>query len=309
MSFKTFVIKFVVFIILLFVSDRLAGVALRSLYLQAGDKFERENFMRDKMNADVIIMGSSKAAHNYMPSIIGDSLNMTTYNCGQRGNGIIYSYGRLATIYKRYTPKIIIYDVIKSYDIEVNDNSRYLDFLKADYGHNSTVDSLFYVFDKNSKYKMLLNCYQYNSTICDLLINTVLKNRSRFQKDGHFPFKGAKSDFVPSKIIDEKTVSKGHIEIDSLKILYLEKLAKEKRRNCFLVFTISPSYKYVNPKDYAIVHDLCNHYCIPLLDYINDKRFLGKYDLFFDGSHLNEKGAKMYSSIVASDVELLMKGG
>lgn len=307
MGLKTFLVKLLVFVILLFASDRLAGGALRTLYSQAGDKFERENYMRDKMIADVIIMGSSKAAHNYMPSIISDSLNMTVYNCGQRGNGIIYSYGRLATIYERYTPKIIIYDVIKSYDIEVNDNSRYLDFLKPDYGNNTTVDSIFYAIDKNSKYKMLLNCYQYNSTICDLLINSVLKNRARFQKDGYFPFKGAKSDFVPSNNYEE-TVSNEIIEIDSMKISYLEKLAKDKRNNCFLVFTISPSYKYVNPRDYSIVRDICNHYSIPILDYVNDTRFLGQYDLFFDGSHLNEKGAKIYSSIVASDVKKIMKG-
>lgn len=307
MSFKIFVVKLIVFIFLLFVSDRLAGIVLRSLYSHAGDKFERENYMRDKMNSELIIMGSSKAAHNYMPSIIGDSLNMTAYNCGQRGNGIIYSYGRLATIYKRYTPKIIIYDVIKSYDIEVNDNSRYLDFLKADYGHNSTVDSLFYALDKYSKYKMLLNCYQYNSTICDLLINSVLKNRERFQEDGYFPFKGAKSDFVPSIIVEEKDIINEHIEIDSMKVSYLDKLAKEKRKSCFLVFTISPSYKYTSPKDYSIVRDICNHYNIPLLDYNNDIRFIGKYDLFYDGSHLNEKGAKIYSSIVASDVKQLIK--
>ena len=305
MGLKTFLIKLLVFIILLFASDRLAGVALRSLYSQAGDKFERENYMRDKMIADVIIMGSSKAAHNYMPSIISDSLNMTVYNCGQRGNGIIYSYGRLATIYKRYTPKIIIYDVIKSYDIEVNDNSRYLDFLKADYGHNSTVDSLFYALDKNSKYKMLLSCYQYNSTICDLLINTIIKNRARFQNDGYFPLNGAKSDFVPSTNCDDSSFCDE--QIDSMKVSYLEKLVKEKHKGCFIVFTISPTYTKINPKDYSIVHAICNRYQIPLLDYVNDNRFYGRYDLFFDGSHLNEKGADEYSRIVAHDVKQLVK--
>lgn len=67
------------------------------------------------------------------------------------------------------------------------------------------------------------------------------------------------------------------------------------------------TYTKINPKDYSIVHAICNRYQIPLLDYVNDNRFSGKYELFFDGSHLNEKGAKIYSSIVASDVKQLIK--
>ena len=67
------------------------------------------------------------------------------------------------------------------------------------------------------------------------------------------------------------------------------------------------TYTKINPKDYSIVHAICNRYQIPLLDYVNDNRFFWRYELFFDGSLLNEKSAKIYSSIVASDVNKLMK--
>ena len=38
---------------------------------------------------DVLIMGSSRAHHHYVPEIISDSLGLSCYNTGKDGNGII----------------------------------------------------------------------------------------------------------------------------------------------------------------------------------------------------------------------------
>lgn len=177
MKAKTFFIKAFLFVVLFVVADQLCGMGFKLLNKTAGDKFAREEYMRHEMKADVVLLGSSRCNHHYMPSIIQDSLGMTVYNCGQRGNGIVYEYGRLQTIYARYTPKIVVVDFIQGYDLEVNDNSRYLDFLKVDYGTNAVIDSIFRVCDPLSPMKMYLQSYRYNSTLCDLLVNTVLRNR------------------------------------------------------------------------------------------------------------------------------------
>lgn len=302
MSLKVFTLRLIIFLVLFVVADQIAGYCFKVLDKYAGDKFQRENYMRHDMRADVIVLGSSKAAHHYQPSVLQDSLNMTVYNCGQRGNGVIYEYGRLATIYQRYTPKIVVVDIIKGYDLEKNDNSRYLDFLKMDYGKNETVDSLFHDIDNGSQYKMLLNCYKYNSTICDLLINNVLKDRGRFRPDGYFPLVGNKMDKYSAAI--NQTAAK-HMEIDSVKLHYLNKIASERRIGCQLVFVISPTYLEVNTDDYASVYRICDRNSVPLLDYQNDKRFLGRKDLYYDGSHLNDMGARMFSSIIAKDLKIL----
>lgn len=280
----------------------LAGYGFRFLNAHAGDKFARENYMRKDLNADVIIMGSSHATHHYVPSIISDSIGLTVYNCGQRGNGIIYEYGRLATIYQRYTPKVIILDVVRSYDIEKNDNSRFLDFLKADYGNNQAVDSLFYVIDRWSKYKMLINSYRYNSTICDLLINVVNKNRGRYRDDGYYPLEGSK---INDKMLH--LASSDPSDMDSLKIKYLGRVAEERRDGCLLVYTISPSYQYISPMEYDVVREICRKNGIPLLEYLNDSRFLNKKELFYDNTHLNDIGAQKFTSLIASDIKRILE--
>lgn len=302
MKFKAFFIRLITFIVLFFLSDYLVGIGFRYLDNYAGDKFARENFIRHEMNSDVVVMGSSKAAHQYVPTILSDTLGLSVFNCGQRGNGIIYEYGRLATIYDRYIPKVIILDVIKGYDLDKNDNSRYLHFLKKDYGTNDEVDSLFLRIDKWNKYKMMINAYRYNSTICDLLINIASKNRGRFQKDGYAPLKGSKvaKEKARKAQLDES------VDLDSLKIDCLERIAKGRRNGCSLIYVISPTFNIINKKDYDVVRDICKRNNIPLLEYENDERFLGKVDLFHDKSHLNDKGAIMYTKILASDVKRIL---
>ena len=304
MSLKSLALRVLVFVAAFLALDCLTGYIFRYLDNHAGDKFARENYIRHDMNANVIVMGSSKAVHQYVPDILSDSLGMSVYNCGQRGNGIIYVYGRLATIYDRYIPKVIIIDVIKGYDLDINDNSRYLDFLKKDYGTNAVVDSLFLKVDEWNKYKMMINCYRYNSTICDLLINTVSKNRERFQSDGYARLKGSKISKVKTVKGAQKTQP---VELDPLKIDCLERLTKEKKEDCTLVFVISPTYSLIDKNDYAIVRDICKKHNVPLLEYENDKRFVGKSHLFYDFSHLNDDGARCYTQLLASDIKRILQ--
>ena len=302
MSLKQFSIKFLVFIILLFMADQFAGVLFRKLESKAGDKYARENYIRYIMNEDIIIMGSSKATYHYVPNILSKELKMSVYNCGQKGNGIIYEYGRLETIYKRYHPKIIIMDVIKGYDLEKNDNSRYLDFLKIDYGTNKSIDSLFYAVDKYSKYKMLLNCYRYNSTLCDLLINYFYRSRNRFSDDGYSALHGSKIKTSVSQKTEKNDMNDVKMEIDPIKIKYLKKIVLDKPKECFMIFVLSPSM-YEKSVDYNCVKQICKQNNILFLDYSNDNRFVGKEYLFYDYVHLNEFGAKKFSKILASDIK------
>ena len=77
MKVKTFIIKTIVFVALFIVADQLCGMGFKLLNTTAGDKFAREEYMRHEMKADVVLLGSSRCTHHYMPSILQDSLGMT----------------------------------------------------------------------------------------------------------------------------------------------------------------------------------------------------------------------------------------
>lgn len=297
MNVKTFIIKAIVFVILFIVADQLCGMGFKLLNKTAGDKFAREEFMRHEMTAEVVLLGSSRCTHHYMPNILQDSLGMTVYNCGQRGNGIIYEYGRLQTIYARYTPKIVIVDFIQGYDLEVNDNNRYLDFLKADYGTNNAVDSIFRVCDPLSPVKMCLQSYRYNSTLCDLLLNTVLRNRGRFSKDGFMALQGE------IETVEPKRTKVMPLEVDPIKVEYIRKMASERKQGCRMIFVLSPCYSYPHPEFVSTIERIAKENGVEFMNYSEDMRFLGNGKLYSDGAHLNVKGAEMFSKILAGDLK------
>ena len=297
MKVKTFIIKTIVFVALFIVADQLCGMGFKLLNKTAGDKFAREEFMRHEMKADVVLLGSSRCTHHYMPSILQDSLGMTVYNCGQRGNGIIYEYGRLQTIYARYTPKIVIVDFIQGYDLEVNDNNRYLDFLKVDYGTNDAVDSIFQVCDPLSSMKMCFQSYRYNSTLCDLLLNTVLRNRGRFSKDGFMPLQGE------IQSLESKRTKVKPLEVDPIKVEYIRKIASERKQGCRMIFVLSPCYSYPHPEFVSTIECIAKENGVEFMNYSEDKRFLSNGKLYSDGSHLNVKGALMFSKILAGNIK------
>lgn len=297
MKVRTFLIKGLVFVVLLVVADQLCGMGFKLLNKTAGDKFAREEYMRHDMKADVVLLGSSRCTHHYMPSVLQDSLGMTVYNCGQRGNGIVYEYGRLQTIYVRYTPKIVIVDFIQGYDLDINDNNRYLDFLKVDYGTNASVDSIFRVCDPLSPMKMCLQSYKYNSTLCDLLLNSILRNRGRFSKDGFMPLTGE------IEVVEPKRTESKPFEVDSIKLEYIRKMAREKKAGSRMIFILSPSYSYPNRQFVAIIENVAREYGVEFMNYSEDKRFLGNGKLFSDGAHLNAKGAEEFSKILAGELK------
>ena len=112
MSMKRFVIRLIVFLIIMFILDR--GFGFTMAYLQnhaKGGYIGHHNYILNNSNEDVLIFGSSRAIHHYNPQVLLDSIGMSCYNCGQDGNGIVLFYGWWHLMKNRHQPKMIIYDV------------------------------------------------------------------------------------------------------------------------------------------------------------------------------------------------------
>ena len=132
---KRFLLKVVLFFIMLAAVDAAIGFALRHMEQNAKGGFTfRDNFICDQMETDILISGSSRCIRHYNPQIIMDSLGLSCYNSGQMGNGIILNYGRLRMISERKKPSIVIYDLHPPFDLlRGEDNHRYLTWLKSHY--------------------------------------------------------------------------------------------------------------------------------------------------------------------------------
>ena len=287
---KSFGIKVILFFVLLGVVDVLGGYALGYLANHARGGFtQRDAFICDSLETDILLMGSSRCVRHYNPQIITDSLGMSCYNSGQMGNGVILNYGRLKMVCERKKPQVVVYDIEPAFDLmEGEDNHRYLTWLKQHYDRSGIAD-IFERIDKTEKYKMMSQLYRYNSRIVELATD-FLHPISSVRVNGFTPLKG-EMDKTKIRVAGEK--KKEHV-VDPVKIEYINKLMDE-LQGSKLYFVVSPKWYGIDSLEFKPIMDICQERGIPFMDFSNDPKYVRQDQYFKDGNHMNARGADEFT--------------
>lgn len=297
MNTKYFLRKLLLFAFIFACLDLLSGFIFRYLAKNAkGGDTARNEYIANKMDAPILIFGSSRAVHHYVPQYFRNHFGLDCYNCGQDGMGIILFYARYKMITERYIPKIIIYDVLSGFDLEKGDNYSYLGWLKP-YYEKQGVDSIFWNIAPNERYKMYSQMYRYNGKILQMLADNILIMRE--ETDGYRPAYGT-MDYEPSRLSDSVSV-----QLDSVKLYYWEKFIQEcNEKGTKLIFTLSPFYGGSNAVDttYSAIYDLSKKYNIPVINYFNDTDIVNQKDYFMDSFHMNYQGAEVFSKKISEEL-------
>lgn len=296
---RRFVIRILLFATLVACFDYGIGVSLSQIRkMNKGGDVQRLANIMNNIDDSVIIMGSSRAVHHYVPNIIKKELGVSCYNCGFEGQGIIMHYAVWKELTKRYYPKILIYDVEAMFDLSNEfDNHRYLSRLKPFYKSNPSIDSVFWSVDYKEKWKMLARTYQYNSNFMDILAGWI--HPIHIDKDnGYIPLEGAFN-------VEPVTISTNlNIQIDSLKLKYFKMLLQEASNKTVIIFVISPYYDCTGDgSKYESLRTLCQEYGCLFIDYSQDKDFNGKKGLFIHNDHLNDIGSKLYTTKIVKRIK------
>ncbi len=296
---KKIIIKLIILSIIIFISDYTIGKICHFLYVNAkGGYTERNYSIMHRTTEDILILGSSRATHHYVPSIITDSTGLSCRNCGIDGMGIILEYGQLQVISERYIPSITVIDINAPFCIETNDNTKYLSYLKME-SHNNLISEILRDIDKTERYKCISQMYIYNSQILKLLADyyapSILSN-----DNGYISIKGVTNNF-PTKFNDYD------FSVDSIKLKYIEKTITEFKNKTKLIFVISPVIAATQtPSVYKPLYLLCEKYNVTLLDY-SASYFSLKKEYWKDSAHLNNEGATAFTKQFASDLKKLQK--
>lgn len=287
---KRFVLKVFSFLVIVAVVDVATGFGLGYLANHARGGFtQRDAFICDSLETDILLMGSSRCVRHYNPQIMTDSLGMSCYNSGQMGNGVILNYGRLKMICERKRPRVVVYDVNPGFDLLVGeDNHRYLTWLKQHYDRNGIAE-IFESVDETEKYKMVSQSYRYNSRIVEL-ITDYLHPISNARADGFTPLKG-KMDKSKIRVTGGQ---KRMPVVDSVKIEYIDKLINE-LQGSKLYFVVSPRWYGMDSVEFKPIMDICQERGIPFIDFSNDPKFVRQDQYFKDGNHMNARGADEFT--------------
>ena len=288
---KNIIIRTLLFFVIVGLADFILGSCLIYFRKHSGcGSFQNMEYCINDSRDDVLVFGSSRAIYHYVPTILNDSLGLSSFNCGREGMGIIYSYGIWRLMSAHHTPKMILYDFYR-FDVQKDDNTSYLSELRPYYDIKG-MPEYFHEINPVEEVKNISHLYRFNSNIIQLIRGMFVKNEV---SDGFIPLQGE----MVSNIV--KT---DEMEVDSVKYHYMEEFIKQAlSKGTKLIFFISPFYdgRYMEyPPEYIA---LFKKYNIQWFDNQTLEAFTKNDDYFKNLSHLNKKGASAYTRYIISQIK------
>jgi len=289
-------------LLIVFLLDFSIGSILRYFYFkqETGRQFRATNAI-EKTTADVLIFGSSRAYHHYVPSIMEDSLNHSCYNTGSPGQFILYNYATLQAVLKRYSPKLIVFDVSIGDLSEGKESYDRLSFLLPYYKDHPEIRSVVELKGPLEKYKLISSIYPFNSAF--LMITG--GNMSYFKKKsvdmkGYKPLE--RNWNKPLSIRSPETY-----KLDTIKEkIFLSFIEDCRNAGTKLLLVCSPNFVKYNKPDYsiAVMKKYALNKNITFLDFTNDTSFINHPDLFDDPGHLNAAGSVIFTKKIIDSIHV-----
>ena len=283
------------------IADRAIGYAFKHFYQTTTTTDEDKiSTVTLRMNASVVFMGSSRCHHHYIPAIISDTLQKNVYNAGLWGmRNIYFQYGILCNILERYTPQTICLEVhpidyLQTPFSDIERVGNLAPFINVSTGCDNVLKlaGLYYKYQLSS-------LYRYNSEFAACLMGN-LSARSLEADKGYKPLTG-QLDITHGTIKPEEFT----FAPDKRKMRYLQAFidkCKEKKIN--LIFLYSPMYAVKNKTTlFDIPDSIAQENKIPFINHYRLNSITGQPEYYADYGHLNAKGAKKYSSIIASELK------
>lgn len=288
-DFKAFVKGFIIFVILLIIVDRLIGNVFKYYYFkQKSGVLYQTTYVIDSTKASVLVFGSSRANHHYIPAIFENKLHMTFYNCGRDNCNLIYYAAVISAVLERYTPKQIILDLIP-YELSLSEDGKLSPLLP--YQDNPAVKPFLKFNSKFEDFKLLSTEYPYNSLLGTIITGNLShsdKQEGYIELDKVMPSR-KKAAFESQPVI----AARARILNDLFKKLYA--------KNIKVAVVISPAYCVFdrNDENAKTIEQLSDKYKnIQFFNYENNPAF-DNNKLYQDNFHLNGTGAQKFSMTLA----------
>lgn len=295
-------LRIIAFLALVILLDFSIGFLLRKFYF--GQKYgtqARTTYAIESTTADVVIFGSSRANHHYVPQIFEDSLGLSFYNAGRDGNSIMYHYAVLSSIVERYTPKIVILDLMAAEFEKKQDKYDRLSGLMPYYRSHPEIRSVINEKSKVEWLKNLSSLYPFNSLLFNVFYNNTEQGKRKDKNiKGYSELEGTIADR------DLKNVSPEKYEVDTVLVNYFKSfVTKCKEKNVKLFVVCSPYFMKLVTRDQSL--DIAEKYLksqnVSFLDYSVEGVFPQSPDYFKDLVHLNKEGSILFSKNLVSIIK------
>jgi hypothetical protein len=299
-----------------FVIDRGLGVALEQLSdrVTAADNptgVAAGNWVLEQRHAELVVFGSSRAKHHFVPRVLERELGVATINAGIAARGIAFARMVQAEMLRRGTHARLF--VLQLDPVELFDPARHRAVALAPwYGRNPAVDAILADSSRYAPIKLQSHAYRFNGKLLHLLLD--LRKPPPGPDGGFVPLAGALTEIPPPRGRGAlHHPLRGAID-DRRGDLHREFVRAARARGIEVVFVLGPRLRRADPQPgtqyaaavayFAELARTEGAHFIPLSD-VEYPRFRdpGKYR---DWLHLNGDGAAELSELLA--VELRRRG-
>lgn len=267
--------------------------------------------LSDTLNADIVVMGNSRALCSYNPKVLEQATGKKVWNIGVSGQpfGISYMRYQLYALHNK-KPQLII----------VNIDNNELDMISNGFGReeyypyfsDSIIQSYFDLYGFTWKHKYIpmykyfgdYKLIGYGLMSCIGLFPFPAQKHYHGFFNANHAFEGEK---LRHKIINGDSISVEHSG-DAIRLLK-QFIVDSQRENINLLFCYAPQYQELYQH---LMLDSCMNeyeqisekYCIPLMDY-SSVSWAGDSTYFYNANHINLYGSELFSAYLAHDLDSL----
>lgn len=298
-EWTTFAMRTAVFAALLFLMDAALGASFERLYFQQRTgAFAECTQILEQVRAPVLILGSSRALHHYVPEILSDSLGIACWNSGRDGQGLLFAEAALELTFARYHPKLVLLDLNPR---ELEHDNRSYDRLSELLPYVRRHPELRRYADMRGnfeRFKLWSRVYPFNSMVLSIIWHIAPGSGQPLDTRGYLPLHG--HALAPRLGEREDPTPAG--PIDPIKRRALAHIAEMARTNgCRVIAIVSP----IAPSDRARASraklaSLVRETGLPLWDDAEEPTIVGDTRCFYDHAHLNDKGARRFTSLLVA---------
>ncbi len=297
--------RFVIFLLAAIALDQALGAGLGRLYRRTApdDRNGLINYALQQ-DPDVLVFGSSRAVHHVVPSILRARLSGTVFNAGIDGHDFLYAV-MLLDLWSRSqrAPKIIILHVDPRSLSRSEEELERTSVFSPYFYESETVRHILLMRGRYERMKYLSSSYRFNGKVLPMLRGFAASPRASV--DGYVGLEGTINMDVPYKRDDRD----GPAPFWDVKLQYLQQIvqySKENKSRLFLitspVFVTNPAWRAWSTEMSQLVNSYPGVDFLDLSERTHPELFAGRPDLFSDGTHLNAKGAAVFSALLAEEV-------
>jgi|GEM_PF-5342164 len=287
---KKLLLKVIFFIILFFILDYILYSGLFIFF----NKPRFEQYL-DK-NTEVVFFGDSRFLSGINPRVIKELYNIYGYNMAPQGSSIISARGMEAVVMHHYLPKIAVLEVMNL------DHERSARQNLAPYYYLPEIRKLLQIYPYHVRLTYeYIKSSRYNSLILHIIRDNLIKADKGNM--GYKPLYGSVKSLAALALTKQSLIKNGVA-------ILTEFIEQARMNNVGVVFVEMPTLRGDRSQSHDDYVAAALKYDIPFLDYSKEGKdfFALPQSCFYDATHLNDRGAAIFSVILGEKlVQLIPK--